>query len=109
MTMKSKALNKHIICHKIILSNFHVIIQLNFPNHTILYQDASSYEYAVGFAIVHNQKTFQHNSIITAIKLANLLQTVNILITSHSLSILIVLKNPWPKIEITQIEIIDIH
>lgn len=108
--------NKQETNHKIIVSNFHEIIQNRFPTHIQIYTDASKSEHGVGFAIVHNQTIIQHKlpiitniftaenyAILEAIKLTNSLQTNNFLIISDSLSVLIALKNPWPKNEITQI------
>ncbi|XP_025421877.1 uncharacterized protein LOC112691718 [Sipha flava] len=104
------------INHKIITSHFHKIIQLRFPNHILIYTDASKSENGVGFAVVHNQTTIKHKlptitniftaenyAILEAIKLANSLQTNNFLIISDSLSVLTALKNPWSRNEITQI------
>ncbi|KAE9528780.1 hypothetical protein AGLY_012355 [Aphis glycines] len=107
---------KHEISHKIIISHFHEIIQSRFPNHSLIYTDASKSENGVGFAVVHNQTTIKHKlptitniftaenyAILEAIKLANSLQTNNFLIISDSLGVLTALKNPWHRSEITQI------
>jgi len=108
-------LSKHEINHKSIISHFYEIIQFHFPNHTQIYTDASKSEHGIGFSVIHNHTSIQHKlpaitniftaenyAILEAIKLANSLQTNNFLIISDSLSVLTVLKNPFPKNEISQ-------
>jgi len=48
-------LSKHEINHKIIISHFHEIIKLHFPNqiHIQIYTDASKSEHGVGFLVIH--------------------------------------------------------
>jgi len=98
--------------HGIIKSQFQDIIQHSFPNHTKIYTDASKSEHGVGFAVVKDDTSTQHKlpkitsifsaenySIYKGVKLANTLESKDILTISYCQSTLLPLKNPLQKIK----------
>jgi len=105
---------KNEVKHSIIKYQFKDTIQHSFPNHTKIYTDASKSEHGVGFAVVKDDTIIQHKlpkitsifsaenyAIFEGVKLANTLETNDILIISDSLSTLLALKNTSSRNEIT--------